>query len=329
MKKLFCLAALLGLLVSCSTDPSGNVNTDSGHSSTPPPPRVKGPAFNADSAYRNIQAQVDFGFRIPGTKEHVACGDYLVSRLKAYGLQVLTQGADVTYYGKPVRMRNIMAQYKPERKDRILILAHWDTRPVADEDTKDKDQPFPGADDGGSGAGVILEFARIIQQQDPNIGVDFLLVDAEDGGYNGGESETWCLGSQYWAQHMIPEGYTARYGILLDMVGGKGAVFPREGTSIYFASGIVEKVWSAAARLGYGQSFTNDRTGETTDDHLFINQYASIPTIDIVHYDMQTRRYPSWHHTHQDNMSIIDPATLQMVGNLLVDVVYNENPVVK
>ena len=326
MKKLFYILPLFFFAASCAPDGPVINTTDTTIVSTPPKPRVKGPAFNADSAYLNIKTQVDFGFRIPGTKEHDLCGEYIISRMKASGLTVMTQSSDVNYYGKMSKMKNIMAQYKPERTDRVLILAHWDTRPVADEDKVDKDKPFDGADDGGSGTAVMLELARIIQQQDPNIGVDFLFVDAEDGGYNGGETETWCLGSQFWSQHLMPANYKARYGILLDMVAGKGAVFPREGTSVYFAADIIEKVWSAADRLGYSSSFTNDITGQTTDDHLFVNQYTGIPTIDIVHYNMQTRSYPSWHHTHQDNMDIIDKSTLQMVGNVLVDVLYNEMP---
>ncbi len=289
-------------------------------------PRIKGPAFSADSAYAFTKAQVDFGPRTPNSPGHVKCGDYIVSKLKSYGLSVIEQKAPATLWnGIPIMMRNIMGQYKPERKDRILLLAHWDTRLIAENDTARRDQPIDGASDGASGVAVLLEIARILRQSDPNIGVDFLFVDAEDNGNNGGAAETWCLGSQYWAQNM-PKGYSARYGILLDMVGAKGATFPREGTSVYFAAGVVEKVWSAAANLGYGHIFTNDITGETTDDHYFINQYARIPTIDIVHYDTQRQRYGHYHHTHSDNMDIIDPATYQVVGNVLVDVIYNENP---
>jgi Zn-dependent M28 family amino/carboxypeptidase len=186
-------------------------------------------------------------------------------------------------------------------------------------------EPIPGANDGGSGVGVLLEIARVIAQNDPGIGVDILLVDGEDNGDPGGDAETWCLGSQYWAQNR-PQGYKADYAILLDMVGAKDAVFPREGTSVYFASGIVEKVWSAAANLGYGNYFVNNIVGQTTDDHLFINMYARIPAIDIVHYDPKRMDYGHFHHRHSDSMEYIDKGTLGAVGHVVLDVLFNEQP---
>lgn len=330
MKRVLFFAAVTALFLgSCTNENNEHGNTpDTPQVETPKKPRIKGPDFNADSAYAHIKTQVAFGPRIPGSKPHAACADFMVAKLKSYGLDVQLQTTAATFRGTMVTMKNIFAQYKPERKDRVLLLAHWDTRPVADEDDVDKDKPFDGADDGGSGAAVLLEMARVLQQQDPNIGVDLLLVDAEDGGDNGGPSDGWCLGSQYWANNK-PKDYQPRYAILLDMVGGKNPQFPREGTGVHFAPEVVEKVWDAAAKLGYGNVFINDITGETTDDHLFINQYARIPAIDIVHYNMQTLSYPSWHHRHSDNMDVIDPGTLKMVGTVLVDVLYNEMPVVK
>lgn len=327
MKKfLQVLFPALVLLASC-TNPNGTGGKiDSTTTSTPPPPRVKGPAFSCDTAFNFVKTQVDFGPRVPETKAHTACADFIVAKLKSYGITPLIQTGPATFYnGTPITLKNIFAQYHPERKERILILAHWDSRPWADEDTVKKDEPIDGANDGASGVGVMLELARILQQKDPNIGVDLFFSDAEDAGSNGDVTgRSWCLGTQYWAQNMVPKGYSANFGILLDMVGAKGAMFPREGTSVYYASSVVEKVWSAAAALGYGDYFTNDITGETTDDHAFVNQMTRIPCIDIVHYDMQKRKYGYFHHTHADNMSIMDCSTLQMVGNVLVDVIYNE-----
>lgn len=331
MKRFLFIAAVLFFAVSCKTDgPEQNgVDTTNSTSNNPPKaPRVKGPGFNADSAYASVKTIVGFGPRVPGTPAHTNALNFITGKLKSYGLEGKVSTAPATYHGMAITMKNIFAQYKPELKDRILLLTHWDTRPVADEDVTDKDKPFDGADDGGSGTAVMLEIARVLQQQDPNIGVDLLFVDAEDGGDNGGAAEGWCLGSQYWAQN-TPPGYKARFGILLDMVGGKGAMFPREGSSVYFAAGIVEKVWRAAAGLGYSNLFTNDISGQTTDDHVFVNKYAGIPTIDIVHYNMQTMSYPSWHHKHSDNMDVIDTSTMQAVGNVLVDVIYNELPPAK
>lgn len=296
--------------------------------SNPPKARVVGPQFNGDSAYAFVKSQVDFGPRIPDTKAHTDCYNYFLGKLKSYGLTITEQKTSGTTAldGRMVPILNIFAQFHPERKERILLLAHWDTRVWADDDPDValRKSPFDGANDGASGAAVLLEIARILQQKDPNIGVDLLFSDTEDGGLNGDRSgESWCLGTQYWAQNM-PKGYTARFGILLDMVGGKNATFPKEGQGMYYAPHVVEKVWASAARLGYGNTFIDEEIGQTTDDHLYMNKIARIPTIDIVHWDFQIKSYPSWHHTTKDNMEIIDASTLRMVGEVLVDVIYNE-----
>jgi glutaminyl-peptide cyclotransferase len=322
----FFFAAIIS--VAACTNPTDNDHKIDSTVNTPPVPRVKGPAFSCDTAFNFVKTQVDFGPRVPETKAHTECGDFIIAKLKSYGITPLIQKGNATFYnGTPIHLLNIFAQYHPERKERILLLAHWDSRPWADEDTVRRDEPIDGADDGASGVAVLLEMARVLQQKDPNIGVDLFFSDAEDAGSNGDASgRSWCLGTQYWATNMVPAGYSASFGILLDMVGAKGAMFPREGTSVYYASSVVEKVWGAAAALGYGDYFVNDVTGETTDDHAFVNQMARIPCIDIVHYDMQKRKYGYFHHTHADNMSIMDCSTLQMVGNVLVDVIYNEVP---
>lgn len=322
---LYLLFAVTIFTAGCTTEPDGPVNDTT---STPPKPRVKGPVFNGDSAYAFVKTQVDFGPRIPDTKAHTACYQYFQAKLKSYGLTVIPQETTGTTAidGRMVPILNVFAQFHPERKERILLLAHWDTRAFADDDpdTTKRKSTFDGASDGASGAAVMLEIARILQQKDPNIGVDFLFSDTEDGGLNGGNSEeTWCLGTQYWTQHMPPN-YTARFGILLDMVGGKNATFPKEGQGMYYAQHVVDKVWNSAALLGYSNIFVNQEIGRTIDDHLFVNKIARIPTIDIVHYDLQNYNYPSWHHTTQDNMDIIDASTLRVVGEVLVDVIYNE-----
>jgi hypothetical protein len=329
MKHFFLFSFFAFSILACTPDPGKNGKIDSTDTTVTPPPRLQGPAINADSVYTHIQNQVNFGPRIPGTSSHTACLDYILSHLKRNNLEIKSQSADVMFYNRLARMTNVMAQFHPERTERILLMAHWDTRPVADNDTANTDKPIDGADDGGSGTAMLLEFARILNEKDPGIGVDLLFVDAEDGGTNNGPAESWCLGSQYWGQHLMPPGYRARFGILLDMVAGKNAVFPKEGTSMYYASGIVNKVWTAAGNLGYGNSFVNIISGETTDDHLFVNMYTGIPTIDIVHYNVEKRSYPQWHHRHSDTMDIIDKGTIKMVGTVLVDVIYNEMPPVK
>lgn len=334
-KRAIAIISLLVLFVGamlvprCSCSPANNHNGhDDSLVDTPKIPRVAGPVFNADSAYAFIQTQVDFGPRVPGTKEHGACADWIVSKMKSYVDTVYVQEAPTSLSnGKMITMKNIMAQYKPDRKERILLVAHWDTRMMADRDTGRVNEPIDGANDGGSGVGVLMEIGRIITEKDPGIGVDFLFVDAEDQGQASGAPESWCLGSQYWAQNVKADyANTVRYGILLDMVGAKDAIFPREGTSVYYASGVVEKVWSAAHNLGYSNYFSNSVIGETVDDNRFINMYARIQCIDIVHYNPAEGDYGPFHHRHTDNMNIIDKATLDAVGKVLIDVIYNEVP---
>jgi glutaminyl-peptide cyclotransferase len=319
---LICFAVFM---FSCSPNNNGGTDVDTANK-VPPVPRVAAPAFNADSAYEYIRTQVAFGPRVPGSKEHAACAQYIQDKLKSFGLNVTVQKANATLFnGKTVEMQNITGAYKPERTERILLVAHWDTRLMADRDTARVNEPIDGANDGGSGVGVLLEIARVVSQKDPNIGIDFLFVDAEDQGQPSGAAETWCLGSQYWAQNVNSEYVrTVKYGILLDMVGARGAVFPREGTSMYYAASVVEKVWSSAAQLGYGHMFVNSVTGQTVDDNLFISRYSSIPCIDIVHYDPSEQDYGPFHHRHIDNMDIIEKSTLDAVGRVVLDVIYNE-----
>lgn len=295
---------------------------------------VKAPEFDADSAYQYVKAQVDFGPRVPNTKEHRACGEYLAARLASHGAQVTDQFVDlVAYDGTLLKARNIIGSYQPENKRRVALFAHWDSRPWADNDP-DKSKhhtPILGANDGASGVGVLLEIARLIRQQEPSVGVDIILVDAEDYGapqfYQGEHKEEyWCLGSQYWARYPHVTGYNARFGILLDMVGGKGATFYQEGFSNEYARSVVKKVWDKAHQLGYGNYFIREKGGYVTDDHLFINRIARIPTIDIVPNDetSELSSFGSFWHTQNDNMDVIDRSTLKAVGQTVLEVIYNE-----
>jgi len=212
-------------------------------------------------------------------------------------------------------------------KKRLLLCAHWDTRHVADQGNEDINQPIEGANDGGSGVGVLLEIARQLQLKAPNAGVDIIFFDVEDQGQpdyiTPMKRDTYCLGSQFWSKTPHVPGYTAQNGILLDMVGAKDAVFTLEGTSMYFAPEWMRKVWDAAIQLGHSKYFNYNRTDPITDDHLYINQIKGIPTIDIIHYDRNTRSgFGSYWHTHNDNMEVIDKATLQAVGETVLAVTY-------
>ena len=284
------------------------------------------PSFNSDSAYLYIKEQVAFGPRVPGTRAHENCASYLSEKLKSFGLDVIVQrGVVETYDKKKFNLSNIIAQYNIQNTKRILLCGHWDTRPFADRDEVNPEKPFDGANDGASSVGVLLEIARQLSISKPGIGVDIILFDLEDYGDQIGKTkDSWCLGSQYWGQHLHKPGYYAQYGILLDMVGGRNAVFPREGSSVVYAPSIVNKVWNIAKQKGYGQYFIDAETPQTTDDHVYINQLANIPCIDIVHYDTAKVDYMPCHHRHCDNMEIIDAATLKIVGQVVLEVLFSE-----
>lgn len=294
------------------------------------------PAFSADSAYQFVKTQVAFGPRIPNTPAHEKAADYFVRKLKGYKATVEVQEfQSPNYSGIQLRLKNIIASFNPEKTKRILLAAHWDTRPFSDKDEKEPSATFPGANDGASGVGVLLEVARVLQiASPPDVGVDIILFDGEDWGEKEGEEGThplpqglekwWCLGSQYWSKHKHKPNYSAYYGILLDMVGAKTAQFRREGYSMEFAPSIVDKVWDHAQRLGYSHVFVRKTEGEVTDDHYFVNTIAKIPMIDIIHFEPGIGYFGDFHHTQKDNLSIISKDMLGMVGTTLLNVVYYE-----
>ena len=303
---------------------------------TPPPPTaeaVVAPDFSGDSAYAFIQKQVDFGPRVPNTPEHDACGEWLASELEKYGAEVVVQNFRARAFdGKLLELQNIIGQFNPKARSRVLLYAHWDTRPFADKDSVRVDVPIDGANDGGSGVGVLLEIARRLSLEPAEVGVDIIFFDGEDYGKpNGAPSMQtdymdWCLGSQYWSQEPHRYGYRARFGILLDMVGAKDAEFNKEGTSMQYAPHVVRKVWARAKELGYEGRFLNEETPTTIDDNLFVSEFAEVPSANIVDYRMNVRTmgYGFFHHTHADNMDIIDVQTLQEVGETVLSVVYSE-----
>lgn len=330
MKQKCTLISLLWLLlafVACSNHAkTGSADSDKKEKNV-----VNVPQFNADSAYLCVKAQVDFGPRVPNTQAHINCGHYLADKLTEFGATVTNQYVDLPAYdGTLLKARNIIGAYKPESKKRIALFAHWDSRPWADSDPDSKNhyKPVLGANDGASGVGVLLEIARHLHQQQSELGVDIIFLDAEDYGahrsYKGpGKEEYWALGSQYWARNPHVEGYSARFGILLDMVGGKEAVFRYEGTSKKVAHHVNLKVWKAAAGLGYSRTFVQKDGGAVTDDHTFINKYGNVPTIDIVPYSEKDNFFEHWH-TMKDDMDNIDRATLKAVGQTVLQVIYNE-----
>ncbi|MCS6918070.1 MAG: M28 family peptidase [Chitinophagales bacterium] len=290
------------------------------------------PDFNADSAYAYIAAQVAFGPRIPGTAAHENCARWMENQLRRWADTVYVQRTTVEIYnGSRVPCINLIASFNRTVSKRLLLFAHWDTRPWSDRDPQFPRKPFDGADDGGSGVGVWLECARLFAKQPPAVGIDIAFFDVEDYGPPAWETESphneegYCLGSRAWIDRPHVPNYRGYYGILLDMVGARNATFLQEGVSLEFAPSIVEKVWSTAAALGYGNYFLNVRVPGIVDDHTYINRFNFTPSIDIIHLSRETETGfgPHWH-TQNDNMSIIDRNTLKAVGQTVLQVIYAE-----
>ena len=294
-----------------------------------------GPAFSADSAYQFCQRQCDFGPRTMNSEAHDLCGQWIAAQFARYGLTVTEQKATLRGYdGTPLKSTNIIASYKPALNDRILVCAHWDSRPWADNDPDEANhrKPVMAANDGASGVAVMLELARLLSIDSLQLGIDFVCFDAEDWGIpqwsdapDSGDS--WALGAQHWAANIDRKtAKTYRFGILLDMVGGQGAQFYQEAMSVQYASSVVDKVWNAAHVIGFGSMFPRQIGGGITDDHIPVNKVAKIPCIDVIPYypDCEQSSFgPTWHTIH-DDMDHIEKTTLQAVGQTIVQVLFSE-----
>ncbi len=302
---------------------------------------VPAPAFSSDSAFHFLEKQLAFGPRVPNTPAHVKTAAWLIQKFKSYGFEVTEQNfKPVNYEGKTLNAKNIIASTNPAAAKRVLLAAHWDTRPIADKDDERQTQPIPGANDGASGVAVLLEIARIIHEapKKPEVGIDIILFDAEDWGEaidykkdSGLQYGGYLLGSDYWSKNLHKPNYTAFYGILLDMVGAKNATFRYDETSMQAAPSIVKNVWNTASQLGFSQYFLNESGGSIYDDHVPVIANAKIPMIDII--DLKTSFGSSGadffkaHHTHDDDISAIDKNTLKAVGQTVLQVLYNEGSV--
>jgi hypothetical protein len=289
---------------------------------SPTPATSRIPAFSGTRAYEYLKAQTAFGPRSPNSPGHAACLSYLVSTLKGFADQVrLQEFVQEGYDGEKLRLTNIVASYKPDAPARLLLCAHWDSRPRAeyDENRSRRNEPIHGANDGASGVGVLLELARLLKETPPSVGVDLVLFDGEDYGKNG-DHALYLIGSRYFARNK-PVDYLPRFGILLDMVGDAFLDLPKEANSVKFAPDIVSMVWNTARELGISQ-FLEEKGEEILDDHIPLNE-AGIKTIDIIdfNYPDDTNRY--WH-THQDTPEHCSPESLGAVGTVITHVVYRQ-----
>lgn len=275
---------------------------------------VEAPAFSADSAFAYLKRQVEFGPRVPGTPGHARQIDWMTNFLRERADTVVTQQFTHTHSitGTKLDLTNVFARFNPNAETRILLLAHYDTRPSADMDGQGReDQPILGANDGASGVAVLLELANILKREKAPIGIDLLFVDGEDYGPSGPDM---YLGAKHFAANK-PGGYRPLYGILLDMIADKSPRYAVEGYSEQFAPEVIERVWRLAEQLGYGNHFVRSNQGGIQDDHVPLNE-AGIRTIDIIDFD-----YPQWH-TLDDNIDAVAPTGLGVVGNVITALIY-------
>ena len=290
-------------------------------------------AFNGDSAYAYVAGQVAFGPRVSGSDAHHDGVQYIGGTLERLGAKVEIQTGEVMRYdGQWQHVANICAHLPADSaySDRpaILLCAHYDSRPWADQEDEYSQRmtPIPGANDGASGVGVLMEVARQWQLlKERKCPVDIVLFDCEDMGtprvYTGAEREdTWCLGSQLWATNYAKNSAAVySFGIILDMVGAPDAVFPLEMYSTRYASNYQHQIWRAAEQLGYGSMWVKQQSYPITDDHYYINYIAGIPCVDVIHYDIRNATgFPHWWHTRNDNMDNIAKSTLQAVGEVVM-----------
>ncbi len=280
-------------------------------------PPIQVPPFDSRYAFAMLERQCDFGSRVPGTAAHDSCLSFLENELKQNAAQVTRQSFQHTIEktNTDVTLTNVIASFNLEVADRVLLCAHWDTRPWADQDPNaaNRDQPILGANDGASGVAVLLEVARILKSSPPSIGVDIVLFDGEDLG-TAGLPETFAAGSRYFAKQKDVR-YTPRYGLLLDMVGDRDLQIYKEGNSMRYAPDVVNRVWSLALRLGINE-FAAESKFEVADDHVPLLM-AGIPCIDIIDFD-----YPHWH-TLADTPDKCSPESLEKVGRVLLAAIYS------
>ena len=268
--------------------------------------------FNAKRAFAYLEKQCEFGPRVPGTTVHQETGVYLFTELEKYADKVVFQPFEFWHQDRTIQMNNILARFGEASGGKILLAAHWDTRPFADRDPNiaNRNTPILGANDGASGVAVLLEVARVLKFRPPPIQVIIVLFDGEDYGRT---VSTMFLGSTHFAENM--DGWEADFGILLDMVGDRMLELPMEGYSWNAARDLTEAIWRRAEELGL-PAFQRRLGPAIMDDHLPLIQ-AGLPTIDIIDFD-----YPHWH-TVEDTPDKCSAESLEVVGRLVLDIIYS------
>ena len=281
-----------------------------------------GPDFDEDHAFEYLVAQCDFGPRNPGSEGYYACLDFIINELDQSADDIILQ--DFRYreqrYRKRYDLQNIIARYNPDASFQTIISAHWDTRPWADQEDnrRDRNQPIIGANDGASGVAVLLELAKIMGETPPPIGVNLVFFDGEDLGVPG-ENETYCQGSRYFAKNLpIPRPNEA---INLDMIGDKQLHLPVEKYSLEYNPNLVRYLWGRADDMGL-DAFDITPQYAIYDDHVRLHEIAGIPAIDLIDFKYPNP-YANFWHTMNDVPENCSAESLEQVGKLMVDYIYN------
>ena len=291
-------------LAACSSKPD-----------VPPAPPVVTTEFDGEAALKYVGEHVAFGPRVPGTEGHRKSGDWIVAQMKARGAMVIEQRWTHTAKdGRRLPLRNILARFNPEMKERVLYLTHWDTRPTADNEADPALQltPIAGANDGGSGVGLFVALADALQKQPSRYGVDLLFVDGEDYGDFGRPVDV-LLGSLYFAKNLPDPGYQPLFGVLFDMIGDADLRIAVEDNSAQRAPAVVERVWSKAEAMGRGNVFVRRSAGPITDDHIPLLD-VGLKVINVIDLDYGPGN--SFHHTLQDTMDKLSAQSLKIVGDV-------------
>jgi len=317
MKKFFLFLTLTLLFTSCSKRSEPSKERTMKYSD------VSVPQFSGNQAFQYLVDQTNFGPRNPNSIGHTECLAFLQGEFLRYADSVQLQTFDITGYNNVMlHLTNVIAHFNIKSQRRILLSAHWDTRPRADHEKGGPvDKPILGANDGASGVAVLLEIARNLKNSPPPIGVDIILWDGEDYGREG-DLNNYFLGSKYWAATK-PYSYQPLFAVNLDMVGDKQLTLPKEGFSVQYAPDVVNLVWNTAAELGVSQFV--DRVGdEVYDDHLQLDNIG-IKAIDIIDFAYPDATNKYWH-TLEDTPDKCSPESLAAVGKVLLQVIYKKVP---
>jgi hypothetical protein len=276
--------------------------------------------FSGTRAMDHLRAICAIGPRPTGSEGMARQRALLVEHFRAAGATVSGQAFQIRdrRSGKPVHVENLIVSWHPDRTDRVLVGAHYDTRPFPDRDPVDPHGVFLGANDGASGVALLMELGRFMPALPGPVGVDFVLFDAEE--YVVGPRDPYCIGSNWFARQYAADrkagtlGHAYRYGAIVDMVADRDLVIWQEQKSVDWPDTrpVVDAIWDVARRLEVRQFVPRPKFA-VEDDHVPLRNVAGIPTCDIIDLD-----YPSWH-TTADTPDHCAAESLEAVGRVVLE----------